>query len=167
MKEEKLNTLVKNSITLALLKILEKKTIDKISIIEIVNTAGVGRVSFYRNFKSKEDILDKYLTQITDEFINNSKISFKDNHIRTYITTLFEHLEKYKNLTTSLHKSNLLHLIEKQFYRIFNIRNNDYTKYKRFFYIGGIYNIYYCWLINGYKESPSELAEELTDLLKR
>ncbi|MCM1083912.1 MAG: TetR/AcrR family transcriptional regulator [Clostridium sp.] len=167
MNNEKINMLVKDYITDALIKLLNKKTLDKISITEIVNVAGVGRVSFYRNFESKEDIIDKYLTKITDEFIDVSGINFKTNDTKTYISILFKHLEKYKDFAYNLYKSNNLHLIEKQFRRIFEMRNYDYNEYKRQFYIGGIYNIYQYWLINGCKETPEEMANNLVDLLQK
>ena len=167
MDNEKINILVKDSITNALLKLLNKKTLDKISITEITSKAGVGRVSFYRNFDSKEDIIDKYLEKVTDEFIQNSGIDFKHNDVKTYITVLFKHLEKYKDFTNSLYKSNCLYLVEKQFKRIFEMKNYDYNEYKRQFYIGGIYNIYYYWLMNDYKETPEELANNLVDLLQK
>lgn len=167
MDNEKVNILVKDSITDALLTLLKKKTLDKISITEIVNKAGVGRVSFYRNFDSKEDILEKYLIKVTDDFIQNSGIDFKHNDTKTYIIILFKHLEKYKDFTFNLYKSNCLYLVEKQFKRIFEMRNYDYSEYKRQFYIGGIYNIYYYWLVNGYKETPEEIANNLVDLLQK
>ena len=167
MDNEKMNILVKDSITDALLKLLNTKTLDKISITEITNKAGVGRVSFYRNFESKEDIIDKYLTKITDEFIESSNISFHNMNTYDYLITLFTHLEKHKEFTTNLYKSNCLYLVENQFKRIFELRNQNYDKYKRHFYQGGIYNIYYYWLINGYKESPKELADKLKDLLTK
>lgn len=161
------NILVKDSITEALLTLLKNKTIDKISITEITNKAGVGRVSFYRNFDSKEDILDQYLEKVTDEFIQNSGIDFKHNDVNTYITILFKHLEKYKDFTNSLYKSDCLYLVEKQFKRIFEKKNYNYNEYKKQFYIGGIYNIYHYWLVNGYKETPEELANNLVDLLQK
>lgn len=167
MEQEKLNVLVKDAITDALFKLLNKKTLDKISITEIVNKAGVGRVSFYRNFDSKEDIIEKYLIKITDDFIETSGISFKNNDTRTYITILFNHLEKYKEFTYNLYKSNCLYLVEKQFKRIFELRNYNYNEYKKQFYIGGIYNIYHYWLINGFKETPEQLANNLANLLQK
>lgn len=51
MNFEQENILVKNFITEALIKLLKNKTLDKITITEITNKAGVGRASFYRNFK--------------------------------------------------------------------------------------------------------------------
>ena len=51
-------------ITESLLTLLEHKAIEDISICELCDHAGIGRASFYRNFKSREDILKTYLDQL-------------------------------------------------------------------------------------------------------
>lgn len=54
------NQLTKESIETALLFLLEKKDIKQISVSELVRKAGVSRNAFYRNYKSKEEILEDY-----------------------------------------------------------------------------------------------------------
>ena len=157
----------KQCIIESLLILINNNTIDKITITDIIKKAGVSRISFYRNFNSKEDIIEQYLTQITDNFLKTSGINFKENDLKTYFTTLLKHLYNYKDFTYNLYKSNCLYLVENQFKRIFNNRNYDYDIYKRQFYIGGIYNIYYYWLANGCKESPELLSNKLVDLLQK
>lgn len=165
MEDESL--FVKDYITTSLLSLLKKKPLDKITITEIIQKAGVSRISFYRNFSSKENILEKYLIKITDKFIEETNISFKNDDLKTYFITLFTHLSKYKDFTLDLYKSNCLYLIEMQFKRVFNTRNYDYDKYQKQFYIGGIYNIYYYWLTNGFKETPEELSCKLVNLMQK
>lgn len=158
---------VKKYITESTLSLIKKKTLDKITITDIINNAGVSRVSFYRNFTSKEDILEQYLTEITDEFLKTSGLNFKQNDLQTYFIVLFTHLLEYKDFALNLNKSNSLYLIENQFKRIFNSRNSDYDNFKRQFYIGGIFNIYNYWLTHGCKESPKEIADKLVNLLEK
>ncbi|MBF0777400.1 TetR/AcrR family transcriptional regulator [Streptococcus cuniculi] len=52
------NQLTRESIETALLFLLEKKDMRQISISELVKKAGVSRNAFYRNYKSKEEILE-------------------------------------------------------------------------------------------------------------
>ncbi|TCD46797.1 TetR/AcrR family transcriptional regulator [Streptococcus sp. X16XC17] len=52
------NQLTKESIETALLFLMEKKDLHQISISELVRKAGVSRNAFYRNYKSKEEILE-------------------------------------------------------------------------------------------------------------
>ena len=51
------NLLTREAIETALLQLLEKKELAKISISELVKRAGVSRAAFYRNYDSKEEIL--------------------------------------------------------------------------------------------------------------
>lgn len=55
---KEINQLTRESIETALLFLLEKKEMRQISISELVRKAGVSRNAFYRNYKSKEEILE-------------------------------------------------------------------------------------------------------------
>ena len=50
---ESRNAYVIEHITGSVLKLLKEKPIQEISISEIVDDAGVGRTSFYRNYETK------------------------------------------------------------------------------------------------------------------
>jgi len=41
--------------------IMKRKDFNEISITEITQKAGVSRMAFYRNYKSKEDIIINYI----------------------------------------------------------------------------------------------------------
>lgn len=64
MSNEGRNAYVIKHLTEAFLSLLAKKPIEDISISELVETAGVGRASFYRNYERKEDILKAYLNSL-------------------------------------------------------------------------------------------------------
>ena len=50
--------ITRESIEISLLQLLEKKDLKKITISELVQRAGVSRAAFYRNYDSKEEILE-------------------------------------------------------------------------------------------------------------
>ena len=76
MSNEGRNAYVIQHLTDAFLSLFSQKPINDISISELVETAGVGRASFYRNYESKEDILKAYLNErfleVKDEWAKNS-----------------------------------------------------------------------------------------------
>lgn len=45
----------------ALLELMKTKPIEKINADELTQLAGVGRASYFRNFRSKEEILTSYI----------------------------------------------------------------------------------------------------------
>ena len=57
MNNQEKNTYVRQHILSALLELMSTQDFAAISIQALVDAAGVGRASFYRNYKSKEDVL--------------------------------------------------------------------------------------------------------------
>lgn len=51
------NTYVRKQILLTLLSMMKEKDIDSIAISDLTSRAGVGRASFYRNYRDKKDVL--------------------------------------------------------------------------------------------------------------
>lgn len=68
-------------ITNSLFELIKVKPYSEISINEITDNAKVHRASFYRNFSSKEDIIEKWLNRVTVNFIESSKINFKEDSL--------------------------------------------------------------------------------------
>ena len=162
----KREALVSEYITDALLLLMRKRDYRDISITEICKKAGVTRMSFYRNFESKEDILKKWIGAITNDFLIASGISYKKDSGREYFVKLFSHMEQYKDICTALWKADLLYIVKEQFDKVFlTVYKNEYHDYKSYFLSGGIYNVFLLWLVNGCRESPSELADDLENIL--
>ena len=57
MNNAQKNSFVRQQITDTLIEMLKEKSIQEISVSDLTDRAGVGRVSFYRNFSDKEDVL--------------------------------------------------------------------------------------------------------------
>lgn len=159
-KVHRKESIIVDSITEALLKLMEKKDFNNISICEITEKAGIGRVSFYRNFDSKEDILKRYTETITNNFIKNTNIDIFNLNIENYLITLFSHLYNHKDFCNLLLKNNMLYIVQNEFKRMFSFKANNSEQYLYIYFLeGGIYNIYNYWITNGYKETPEEIAK--------
>lgn len=160
MSNEGRNTYVIQHLTSALLSLLSEKSIGDISVSELIEKAGVGRASFYRNFKSKEDILQKHTDKITMDFVKTQKLKYETKKFREYTIMLFEHLERNKAFCLTLLNNNLLYIIGDVFDKYFlkNATTLD-EQYKQMFTSGGFFNIFKFWLMDGCKESPEELAD--------
>ena len=62
------NLIVRDSIETALIQLMEKKPFGEITISEIVGKAGVSRVSYYRNYYYKEEVLFAKMDKIAAEW---------------------------------------------------------------------------------------------------
>ena len=164
----KREALVSEYITDALLMLMRKKDYKDISITEICEKAGVTRMSFYRNFESKEGVLKKWIKSITDTFLMVSEISYKNDNNRDYFIKLFTHMKQHKAICAALYKADLIYLVKEQFDRGFlSIYHDEYDDYKSYFLAGGIYNVFLLWLMNGCTENPEGLADRMNDILIR
>lgn len=157
------NRIVTESITLALIQLMEKKDFNAISITELTKRAGVGRVSFYRNFEDKTDVLRKYLNDIQYEFMLSRELNRRDGNFTEYITELFTHLYNYKELAILLLKANMFYLVKEQFDYVFDkLKTTSEEEAALFFLSGGLYNAFYYWVSNDFSISSKEIAEKIT-----
>lgn len=64
LSNEESNRITKECIETALLILMKEKEFKDISITDIVKRSGVSRTAYYRNYSSKEDILNNYLEAV-------------------------------------------------------------------------------------------------------
>ena len=58
--------------------LLEDKSFEKISVSELVERAGIGRVSFYRNFSNKEEVLKRSFNMELQAWLSERQIDLSD-----------------------------------------------------------------------------------------
>ena len=98
--------MIKESLTEALFILMRKKPFEEITITEISKLAGVSRISFYRNFDSKEDLLVKYLFEKSmDEFSKYQAQSTQEKLI-----AMFKSIDHLHEVVDLLYQQNLSHL---------------------------------------------------------
>ncbi|MCQ4085454.1 TetR/AcrR family transcriptional regulator [Saccharibacillus sp. JS10] len=161
------NEVVRTSIAESLLQLMQKQTLDKITIVELTKRAGVSRMSFYRNFNSKEEVLVNYMEQIFQDFVNqipdfNELKVFEDSKV------FFSYLRHHHVLMRSLMKADLFsiftnsfsHHFVKLFVDVYQLdRNEQYRSYELSYRIGGLANIILVWVKNDFQESDEQMAD--------
>lgn len=163
-KRLEMNLEVKNSLAKALLILLNEKKLSDITIKELVKKAGVARASFYRNFRTKEDLITYFLSTLLLQY--KDKYSADLAHIARYENVLrtFNYIYDYKNELYSLFKAKLGQLVLEAFNE-YIITSTDLQykkqlyKYPFYSYAGALYNVIYYWITSGCNESPREITE--------
>lgn len=77
----------------ALLLLMKKKEYKDITVKDIAEKAGVSRLTFYRNFDSKENILAWHIEQGFQEYLSSLTRS-PENDLRSAISLCFSFWEK-------------------------------------------------------------------------
>ncbi|MDE6598230.1 MAG: TetR/AcrR family transcriptional regulator, partial [Clostridia bacterium] len=103
-KRKEANLKVKKLITDALLALMEKKDINEISVTELITTAGVARVSFYRNYSSKENVLIVLINFILNDFRGGKEYDEIDYRTIEHIEQCFNYIYKYRNYILGLYR---------------------------------------------------------------
>ena len=70
----KTTAFLKECLADALIKLLESKPVEKITIPEIAGLAGVGRTTYFRNFSSKEEVLSFKLIILWERWTEEKSI---------------------------------------------------------------------------------------------
>ena len=144
----------------ALLKLLGEKPIEKISISELCETAGIGRASFYRNFDSKEDILRTYILRIFREWTKEA--DEKENMpLGELLNLMFTHFETYRDFYELLNRRNLICLLKDVVIGFCGPKpeHSKVEAYSRAYAAYALYGWIEVWFQRGMKETAEEISE--------
>ena len=155
-KKQEANAFVRECITTALIQMLETQSFEEISVTEVVKKAGVCRVSFYRNFDSKEDVLRKHLKALLDEWARQ----YEGRTDYNLVQAIFEHYYKNRNLCILLYRRGLSHISLESVKEACGAKPEqpNVVAYTSAFIAFGLYGWIEEWFKRGMQESPEEMA---------
>lgn len=167
-KRKEANKRVKNNITTALLHLMYQKSFSDITISELIRNAGVARVSFYRNYDSKEDVLLTLIDDVLEQF--REAIDSNEAEYYTYQNVLksFRFFKIYGDFVLDLYHFGYGSILLEKLNRFHEeiagtMPNTSIEKYGLYMYMGALFNTAIVWLQNGTKESE----ENITDIFCR
>lgn len=154
----------------ALFKLMAAYSYEKISVTDIAEKAGVGRATFYRYFKRKEDIIIYYFERHAKEFIFAQRFypRCKDDYVKI-VTSVLEIFRQNKEPLRLLRKARLEYLyldyLNKSFKTKFESEFNEASPYKPYLYSGMLFNVSMAWLDNDCAEDINSLAETIINAI--
>lgn len=162
LSNEMRNSYVLNQITEAMVELLIEKEMSNISISELCDKAQIGRTSFYRNFESKEEIIEFIIERKIDEW-DSSRDKEKEEGISQFFGQLTGHLKENEEFYLLLEKRGLLHLLLNVLLKKTGPTNEDSNiwAYTKAFIAYGTFGWLQAWISRGMHES----AEEMTQML--
>ena len=164
------NQLVRECIFTALMILMERKCFKEIKITEIVNKAGVSRMSYYRNYNSKEDIITFYLDKMLEDYleiISNNEMYDRYNR-KYYFIVCFKNNERLiRNLIKSGMESLILERINTFTDSVVELPTNKKAylpttdQQNLQFAVGGLFNVIMEWFHRGMTETVEEMAQKI------
>ena len=167
----------KKEITEALLKLMKDNPYQEISVKQIIMETDLARRTFYRNYESKDDVLNSI---ITDKIIEYSKAL--TSTAESPLDVIFRFCEVNKDFLMILHKNGLLHLLLlklnimiPQLNELTDRSNSIFTQiagdlnkdYIIAFNVGAIWNVIFKWVDLGMTDSAYEIKETIAEYLAR
>ncbi len=152
----------------ALFKLMNQYEYEKISVTDIAEKAGVGRATFYRYFKRKEDVIEFYFVHNTKEFLSEQRYypRCKDDYLMI-VRDVFGRFLKNKEYLSLIKKAHLEYLyldfLNKNMTEMFRSEFPDENAYKPYLFAGMIFNVSMAWLDGGCKEGVEEISRIFID----
>lgn len=150
---------LKGAISDALLQLMENMPLDKITVQEITDLAGVGRMTYFRHFSSKTDVLLFKLQLLWKIWIGK--------HPCTYKIGRYEHAVWFFSFWYSIRQLLSLLYRQKQYDALLQVflsyaalveDGSRREQYQEMFFAYGLLGIVMTWTATGFQETPEKLA---------
>ena len=154
----------------ALFKLMSEYEYEKISVTDIAEKAGVGRATFYRYFKRKEDVIVFYFEHHTKEFIFSQRFypRCKEDHIaiaKNALTMFKQNIDQFKLIRKARLEYIYLDYLNKNLGIMFETNYPENHIYLPYIYAGMLFNVSMAWLDNDCKESIDALSEIIVNAI--
>lgn len=164
---------VKKRMADAFVDMLSQKSYADITVTDIVNTAQVARVSFYRNFNSISDVVDYITDELANDFIDKILPVLNSNDENKWREFLFDFINNALNNRGKIEAINLQntavlfsHLNTKmQMYVNVNSNKTISDKYTSYVKACLINNVVKKWIDDGMVETPKEIINYLMSFI--
>lgn len=159
-KKQEANRFVKECITDALLQMMKHTDVEDISVSDLVKRAGVSRNSFYRNFTSKRNVLEQYLSRLMREW--GAEFEAR-GEVDALAETLLCHYEKHREVYLLLYRRGLSELIYETVRKACGVTETEERgeRYRRSMFAGLVFGCVDEWMRRGMRENAVEIVRLL------
>lgn len=156
---------VKDRLFSTLIEFTGDRDWSRLTVSELIEKSGVARASFYRNFKSVEELIDYGIQKMARCYHEGRPLLDKNPHSRAVMLYKFQFYKEYADLVLAFHRAKvattLLDVItDCEIAACGDMSINSISKYELYYFSGAFYNMLLCWLEGGTKETPEDMADE-------
>ncbi len=154
----------------ALFKLMGEYEYEKINVTDIAKKAGVGRATFYRYFKRKEDVLVYYMDRNRQNFIFSQRYypRCREDYL-ALVKNVFELFRENKEPIKLMRRARLeyiyLDFLNKNFADMFCEEYPEQNGYAPYLYAGMLFNVSMAWLDGDCAGSADDLAEVVVNAI--
>ena len=159
--DPKTTMFLKECLADALIKLLETKPIEKITIPEIAQLAGVGRTTYFRNFSSKEEMLTFKIIRLWERWAEEHKLKIRRAFSYDNALTFFEFNYSIRSFLLLLYRRDLQSAIFMSFHSYMQPSSDPDSggRYMLGFYSYGLFGLLEEWVRGGFAETPEQMEK--------
>lgn len=162
LSNEESNKITRECIESALIYLMKKKKFSEITITDIVKKAGVSRTAYYRNYKSKEDILQNLVSDIVIKITSAMSKHDIDLQLYDFWLEMFTSAKKYADVFNILFNANMGETIFKRMNDLI-IENSHLSdikaQYSQLFWNGAAFAVLSHWITHDMPQTPEQMAD--------
>ena len=155
-------------ITETLLRLMEQYPYEEITVKHILLESAVSRKTFYRNFSSKDDVLNAYIDTILIDYAEALKETGQYSFLKM-LDVIFYFCEKNKKILFLLRDNELLYLllmklnrfIQSEHKKIIRYDSELLSEYVVSFNVGGVWNILVKWIENDMRHPVGDIKKTM------
>jgi len=158
-----------------LMRLLEKKPLEKNNITELCKEAGINRTTFYRYYELPRDVLTEMQSEFFEDTFEHFQMPLTVSDIEHFFVCLYEHAELVKlffkynsdtdwaNIFTRIYDS----FPEKKMVKAFQNLDENSAKLLSTYLAGGAYFLARQWITEGIPIPPDEVAAIALNILDK
>lgn len=165
----------KKVITESLFLLMKKYPYAEITVKQILLETDISRKTFYRNFLSKDDVLNSFINIILQDYVNAIQQQQQKYSLLHTLDVIFDFCEKNKEILFMLRDNRLLYLLLEKLNVLILNEHNRYiyesqenhlesqllTEYIIYFNIGGVWNLIVRWIENNMRDAVIDIKKSI------
>lgn len=179
MKQDLRVSITKRMIKESLLDLLNTKSLAKIKICELCECSGINRATFYRHYKTLQEVLH----EIALDFFNQMPLPNKPpqniaeahKNMESVCTYIYEHSDIVKLLFSNQTNLDISHSMDEFYMEFLELRrkelpcehlDEDTVKILMALFGGGCQCLIKKWILEDIKKTPEEIAAILCHVIR-
>lgn len=152
----------------ALFILMGRKPLQSITVTEICEEAAIGRKTFYRNFETREDVIDLRLDLLLEEYRKDVKGHDAEERLRLH----FHFIHRHADLLILLYRNGMSEAVSRKFSvlipELVPVFSENPVKQEYLFQFAamGLEGIEQVWIRRGFQESIEEIVEMAEKMLR-
>ena len=153
------------------MKLMKSKTLQSISVTDIANTAGISRMTYYRNYGTKEQILREYMKLLTRDYVEALGDVYAPRCDRTHILCAVRCFYQNREFVECLERAGMSQILLDgmigYLLQAYAVQEDDFAQQCVLRALAGvIYAICIHWFRQGMRQSQEEVTDAILRALR-